>query len=108
MLGGIEKGKRVELRGGRAFAAYAICDLGGLDSPGRGWQLGRKQGQPTTWDISLGRQQRNDLPPMPAIAAEIRVQCEHLAIGVQFGEPHQARIGQRHGGVLLVPIRVLG
>ena len=51
--------------------------------------------------ISLGREQRNDLPPLPAIAAEIHVQCEHLAIGVQFGEPHQARVGQRHGGVLV-------
>jgi hypothetical protein len=38
---------------------------------------------------------------MRAIAAEIRVQGEHLAIGVQFGEPHQAGIGQRHGGVLV-------
>ena len=38
---------------------------------------------------------------MPAVAAEMRVQGEHLAIGVQLGEPHQARIGQRHGGVLI-------
>ena len=38
---------------------------------------------------------------MPAIAAEIRVQREHPAIGVQFGEPHQTGIGQRLGGVLV-------
>jgi len=43
---------------------------------------------------------------MPAITAEIRVQCEHLAIGVQFGEPHQAGIGQRHWGVLVAAHQV--
>jgi hypothetical protein len=58
--------------------------------------------------ISHGRQQRNDLPPMPAIAAEILVHCEYQAIGVQFGGQHQARIDQRHGGILLVPIRIPG
>jgi hypothetical protein len=47
----------------------------------------------------LRRQQRNDLPPVPTVAAEIRVECEHLAIGVQFGEAHQACIGQGHWGV---------
>ena len=31
--------------------------------------------------ISLGREQRNDPPPLTAIAAEIRVQCEYLLIG---------------------------
>jgi hypothetical protein len=37
---------------------------------------------------------------MPAVTAEIRAQCERLAIGVQFGGAQQAGIGQRHGGVL--------
>jgi hypothetical protein len=41
------------------------------------------------------------LPPMPAMTVEFRVQCGHLAIGVQFGKWHQARIGQGHGGVIV-------
>ena len=67
-LVGKERGRTISW-----FGFHLRYALGGGDKTGR---------QPIAWNISLGRQQRNDVPPMPAIAAEMRVQCEHLAIGV--------------------------
>ncbi|NLH73289.1 MAG: hypothetical protein GX456_09575 [Verrucomicrobia bacterium] len=50
---------------------------------------------------SLRREQRHDLPPVPTIPTKVRVERKHLAVGMQFREPHQARIGQRHRRVLV-------
>ena len=39
------------------------------------------------------------MPAVAAIAPEMSVQRENPTLGVMFREPHQARIGQGHGGV---------
>ena len=51
---------------------------------------------------SKGRQQRDQLPSMPPIDAEVPVNGEYLAVVDQFRHPHKARIGEAHRQILVL------
>lgn len=62
-------------------------------------EAGSRQSGASPGAHSERRQERNGLPSVTAVNAEMAVGGEDLAAGRQFGHPHQAGIGQAHGKI---------